>query len=153
MMQLINYTLKEAIFACGVATNKETQEVRKNLIHVTNNEGQWCGADELVSLGKILPRWPVPRQGLMLLLHLFHLKVRENLGLCLGHGHSLGFFSILLSTRNYSAEPEGVVGWWEMKVKTLKRGCSGKRGVGISSLSVWKEAGIVWSQREPGHAG
>ena len=38
-----------------------------------------------------------------------------------------------------------------MKVKTLKRGSSGKRGVWVSSLNVWKEAGIVWSQREPGH--
>jgi len=83
---------QEAILLCGVA------KACKNLIHVTNNEGERCGANELVSLGKILPRWPGPGQVFMLLLHLFHLKLRESFGL----GHSVGFFGILLSARNYS---------------------------------------------------
>jgi len=84
---------QEAILLCGVAKACE------NLIHVTNNEGERCGGDEVVSLGKILPRWPGPRKVVLLLLHLFfHLKVRESFGL----GHSVGFFGILLSARNYS---------------------------------------------------
>jgi len=92
---LVSNCDQEAILLCGVA------KACKNLIHVTNNEGERCGANELVSWGKILPRWPAPRQVLLPLLHLFQLKFSESFGL----GHSLGFFGILLSARNYSEPP------------------------------------------------